>query len=318
MFNTQILDVAIGLAIMYLFQSMLVSGISEALNILLNTRGRILKKSLLKALTCTDGTATLYTELYHSPFIRQYTRLKKYPAYIRTEDFTNSIINSLYHNPEDTAPLSMDLIRERIKNFPAGDFCDLLYAKAVLAGDSVDAFRQSIGDWFNTYMAQVSEWYRNRIKIVIAALAFLVTLLLNVDSFSIMNELWKNEKLRESTVSLAETAFKDRLSNLENETTLSDSTQLSSVVQSINGQYNMIFAFDFPITWEYVYHKTEPAIPIDQLTIFQKLWWTAQQLSLEKIIGLLITTAAVTMGTPIWFDILKKLLTAKNESKETT
>ena len=315
MFNSQILDVAIGLAIMYLFQSILVSGISEALNIIFNSRGRILQRALQQALVYKDDTATLYTELYNSPFIRQYTRIKKYPAYIRAEDFTNSIITSLRTSPEEAA-LTMDAIRERIANFPAGDFRDLLHAKAVLAEDNMDTFKQSITEWFSTYMAQVSEWYKNRIKIVIASLAFIVTLLLNVDSFSIMNELWKNDKLRESTVSLAETAFKNRLDNLENETTLSDSTQLSNVVQSINGQYNMIFAFDFPITWEYAYHKTSPTVPIDQLTIFQKLWWTAQQLSLEKIIGFLITTAAVTMGTPIWFDILKKLLSAKNESKE--
>ncbi len=317
MLNSQILDVAIGLAIMYLFQSILVSGISEALNIFLNTRGRILAKAMHKALSSNNGNDFLYTELYNSPFIRQYTKIRKCPAYIRTQDFTNSIISALYAGQEGTA-LSMEIIRERIKTFPEGDFRDLLYAKAVIAEDSMDTFRQAIAEWFDNYMLEVSEWYKNRIKLVIASLAFAITVMLNVDSFSIMNELWKNDKLRESTVTLAETAFKDHLSNLENDTVIADSTQLSNMVQSINGQYNMIFAFDFPITWEYAYHKTGAVVPIDKLTIWEKLWWTGKQFSLEKIIGFLITTAAVTMGTPIWFDILKKLLGARNESKETT
>lgn len=316
MLDSQILDVAIGLAIMYLFQSILVSGISEALNVLLNTRGRILQKALLKAFISKHDDNTLYAQFYNSPFIRQYTKIKKLPAYIRTEDFTNSIITILNKDLENNV-ITMETIRERIQLLPESDFRDLLYAKGLLAEDNLDSFKLSLNSWFDTYMEQVSKWYKNRIKIVIASLALSITMVLNVDSFSIMNELWKNDKVRDATVSFAENAFKNELNNVEKSTTLSDTTNLPLVVQSLNGQYNMIFANDFPITWQYAYHKSQETMPISKLTVWEKIWWSIKQLSIEKIIGFLITTAAVTMGTPIWFDLLKKMLTARNPPKET-
>lgn len=313
MLNSQILDVAIGLALMYLFQSMLVSGITEVISIASSAKGKFLKRSLQKVFQLETSDRAFYIDVMHSPFISKYYQSGKYPSYIQTEDFTSAVLSVLNSKGGQDNNYNFDKIKAGIETYPKGNFVSFLNASALMSNDDLEVFKGKIVSWFNGYMGEVSDWYKNKIRVLTALLALVITVLLNVDSFSIMNELWKNDKVRESSVMLAEEVYKKEYLNTTQDSTTQVATDANNLIQSVNVHYNMLYNFDFPITWEYEYRKKVVTTEISQMSIWQKLWWSICQLSLEKILGFLITTAAVTMGTPLWYDLLKKLIDIKTK-----
>jgi hypothetical protein len=316
MLNSQILDVAIGLALMYLFQSILVSGITEVIVSISSWKGRFLKYSLGKVFLSDDRDNSLYLDLKKSPFIDVYYKTSKYPSYIKTEDFTSAVLYLLNSKSGEHTTLSLEQIQAGIEAYPDGQFKSFLKAGAVLSNGDIEIFKSTVNNWFNQYMDRVSTWYKNRIRILTATLAFIITVAINVDSFSIMNELWKNERVRESSVLIAEEIFKNEYVHASEDSLSSVPSNADNLVQSMNVHYNMVFGFEFPITWEYEYRKKLETISLNSMTVWDRIIWSLRQFSLEKILGFLITTAAVTMGTPIWYDLLKKLIDSKSKKKE--
>ena len=310
MFSSQILDVAIGLALMYLFQSILVSGINEVITVLISLRGRLLQNSLKNLLLTKEGHDSIYNAVMSSPFIKQYTENKRFPSYIESNNFSHSVIEMLCREDEPGCVTSMDQIKTAIQKLPAGNFKDILYTKALVAENSVEQFKASITSWFDSYMTHVSNWYKKRVHIIIAFLAFFITLAINVDSFKVMNELWKNDKLKESTIALAEGVIQKGYES-KPAPTMKDSVAIA--LNHITEGYNELHILDFPITWEYEYRIKNNNASLADLSIGQKLWWSAKQINLEKFIGFLVTTAAVILGAPIWFSILQKLVDYKNK-----
>ena len=305
MFSSQILDVAIGLALMYLFQSILVSGINEVITVLISLRGRLLQKFLRSILLTKEGHDIIYESIMASPFIRQYTENKTFPSHIESGDFSHSVVDMLCREQEPGCIKSMDTLRAAIEKLPAGNFKDILRTKALLAENNLEHFRDSVSAWFDQYMTYVSGWYKKRVHIIIAILAFFITLSINVDSFKVMNELWKNDKLKESTIALAESVIQK---GYEHDPAATTKDSISFALNHITEGYNELHILDFPITWEYEYRIKNNNASLTNLSVSQKLWWSVRQITLEKFIGFLVTTAAVILGAPIWFSLLQKLV----------
>jgi hypothetical protein len=98
------------------------------------------------------------------------------------------------------------------------------------------------------------------------------------------------------------------------DTTVTDSLDLA--LNKIRNNYKNMHMLDFPITWAYAYeYQNNNGKPMNELSFSEKVSWTAQQLTLEKLLGFFITTLAVSIGAPIWYDIIRNLVGARDSLK---
>lgn len=128
----------------------------------------------------------------------------------------------------------------------------------------------SIEKWYNDTMECVSGWYKRKVQLIIFVLGFVIAVGLNIDTISIVNGLLHNSVLQAALVSAAQgTASSPSIPGIE-------------VLQRSFGEIQPL------IVW------STSTLPTD----FGG--WVL------KIVGLLITTFAVSLGAPFWFDLLNK------------
>ncbi len=323
MFNSQILDVAIGLALMFLFQSILISGINDLLISLFSVRGKILKNFLVSALKTKDAKDTIFEKLNNTSFINSLKRSKNFPSEITAKNFSDGIIDLIIK--EDTGKDNfITKLHHNINQLPDSDFKEVLIRRLQESDMSYERFKTSIESWYNEYMDNVSKWYKKRITYAIYLFSFLTTVALNVDAIFVMNELWKNPSLRESAVTMSENVIKKEYNEITQKkynSLLTDSSNLKDTINvnltKISDSYQNLYLLDFPITWAYTYHiQNKENVSIEERSLWFKICWAARQLSLEKIIGFIITTLAVSIGAPIWYDLIRKLVGARETIKK--
>ena len=123
--------------------------------------------------------------------------------------------------------------------------------------------------WFNSTMDRVSGWYKRRVQIFIFLLGLVIASGLNIDTVSLITTVSQNETVRATLVSAAQGY------------TTQHNPDLNLLQGDINQVQPMIGWYGLP-------------------TNFQN--W------LLKIVGVLATTFAVSLGAPFWFDVLNKFM----------
>src|SRR2546429_2009691 len=122
--------------------------------------------------------------------------------------------------------------------------------------------------WYNDTMDRVSGWYRRRVQLIIFILGLLIVVGLNIDTLSII-------------------------------TTISNDTVIrSALVSSVQGSSNA----GLPVIQK-GFEQIQPVIGWSTSNLPANFWAWAL-----KIVGLLATTFAVSLGAPFWFDLLNKFM----------
>jgi hypothetical protein len=128
----------------------------------------------------------------------------------------------------------------------------------------------SLEKWFDDTIHRVSGWYKRKVQLIILALGLLITFSLNVDTISLITSLSNDTVTRASIVSAAQGTANTQ-----------PTTDLAALQKSIEQVQPVIGWSTFPADfWSWVL----------------------------KIIGLLATTFAVSLGAPFWFDVLNKFM----------
>jgi hypothetical protein len=130
----------------------------------------------------------------------------------------------------------------------------------------------SIEQWYNDTMDRVSGWYKRNVQIIIFILGLVIVVGLNVDTIAIITNISNDTAIRAGLVSAVQGyAASPSNSNLP-------------AIQKAFEQIQPI------IGW------SSSTLPTD---------WTGWIL---KIVGLLATTLAISLGAPFWFDLLNKFM----------
>jgi hypothetical protein len=156
-------------------------------------------------------------------------------------------------------------------------------------------------------MDRVSGWYKQRTQWVILALAIVFTAISNADTIEIARTLSNDPALREALVAQAQALAKSPPPEIIPPGTRGTATQLPSRTQSfLQGSLAQ------PVSNT----STSPAENIkeniDKLqNLGIKFGWKQepQEGWINKILGLLLTALAVSLGAPFWFDVLNKIIT---------
>lgn len=159
------------------------------------------------------------------------------------------------------------------------------------ADQAIQQVRQKVGAHFDNAMDRVSGWYKRQSAVSIFGIALVVSVFLNVDSISLASSLANNPTLRSAVVAAADNGVED-LTNTVNAVTESSGAQDT---QDLVDELNQL---GLPIGWND--HTTPKTVPD----------------FINKLLGWIVTTVAVSMGAPFWFDILAKVSSVRIAGKK--
>jgi len=292
MFNSAILDVAIGMTFLYVLLSLLCSGLKEYISQVLDLRGNTLKKGLTNLLDAEHVKG-----LYENSLINQSGKKNDDPDYIPSRNFVLALFTTVLKPEGGTLPTETKGLVEALK---ASDFGDTKAGKSVSlliqdAGTNLEKAKTNIEDWFNGEMTKVSAAYQKVANIIIFVIAFIVCASFNLDSIQISEKLLDNSTMRNLLVQAASNPDQNVVKMI------SEANQAGNSGAEVKNIFQQVEQLNLPLGW-----KQDGA-------------WTCKGMTwgefFIKIIGLLITSFAASLGAPFWFNLMQKLLNFRSALK---
>jgi hypothetical protein len=318
MFGSEILDVLIGLAVVFLFLSLLASAVREAIEAFWKSRAVFLERGIRELLNDRKGNG-LTRELFRHPliyslfsgnYVEKETRRRGrgLPTYIPSRNFAIALME-LVVRPEGTTPYSVmrttssytiDELRASVARL-ASPFVQRAMMSAIDgAQGNVERVQENLQEWFDSAMDRVSGWYKRRTHLHLFVIGLVLTASLNVDTLSMANHLWHNKAARDALVKRAELMLADSNYVRAVRDTAQSDTALKRI-ETVRRRYEDVTRLDLPITWGRV------ELPTAKDRWF--LWWS------RTIFGFFLTAVAITLGAPFWFDLLNKMMVIRSTVK---
>ena len=276
--SSAVIDVCIGLALLYLTLSVICTTVNEVIAQVLSLRARTLAGGI-ERLIDDDGLREAFRQ---SGFIDATRAVSKgLPSYVSSRAVAAALITTI--DPVKSGQAVTELL-ETIKKLPDSNIRDVLLAAATRAGNDATKIREEIANWFDDAMDRLSGVYKRYLQTLSLVIGLLLAVGLNADTISVVNSLWSDATLRAGLVQIADKATDGR-ATLDNMST--SMSRLPAIEANLR---------PFPIGW--------PAIMggADDGKGRGAMGWAA------KICGLLITALAISLGAPFWFDLLNKFM----------
>lgn len=206
------LDVVIGLLLVFLVFSVVVSGINEWFAQACGRRGFFLKLGMQRLI----DDESVYRRVLHHPLVgslyRERAAQGKPPSYVSPDNFSMALADVLLArsasntdgNPSNrltVAALREALAAPAIKSSPVAAALQPILDRA---GDDLEVAMKGIEAWFNSAMDRVGGWYKARTQKMLFLIGFAVAALCNVDTIEIVGALNRSTALRASLVKMAE------------------------------------------------------------------------------------------------------------------
>lgn len=327
MFGIAMLDVLIGLVFVYLLLALVCTSVNELLAGWLDRRGNHLKTGICNLLGEHDGpdrrrtpvpfhdpqsgavtNNTMVKAFYDHPLIKTLHEDGTQPSYIPAATFSLVMLD-LFAPADGQTPRSIPAFVNGVEKALTSN-PDLQRTLLVLSNDVADIaqLRTALEGWFNNAMDRVSAWYKNKSQKWVFATALLVCFLINADSLQLAKDLYQNPTQRSAIVAQAEQMVKDS----------APATATVSTGTAVAGAF---------------LNKEEAerlANTIGKLNKTGFSWgWSAEQLQILrsgekgytpltivlKLLGILLTAVAASLGAPFWFDMLNKLVNIRAVGK---
>ncbi len=331
MFGSEILEVAIGLVFIFFSCSVVCSGIYEAIARVWNIRANNLENRLKKLL----GDTKLVKEILQHPLVEGITaqslldkilgnrpaRPASIPNDILTDAVTDLVCQKVdidKHTISEIVDTLYQEAKEEVQsNKSLKSIATIVDKEVVELKDQIVHFRERVHNWFDDGMNATSKWYKRKVRFVIFFIAAIMCGWLNIDSIMITKALYTDDNLRAGVVEAVEVSLptlEDQFNAVEeesrkNETAGAEEAEesrdtikeaqdaLIAAKESLNKLNEDLKKLDIPIDRPYEKGKDF------------KYWFF-------KIIGLLLSTLAISMGAPFWFSILRQMMAIRGSTKK--
>ena len=170
---------------------------------------------------------------------------------------------------------------EAIDKLPA-ELRPMLHKAATNASDTLEGFRRNVEIAFDDAMERASGWYKRKVQIVIAVIAAVLAVGLNVDTLEVGTGLWKDPALRAAVVAKAGAAQQS-----DGTTTPADADDESPAAAAAK-EIDAIEELNLPVGWG----SDNSPDNVGEV--------------IKRIPGWAITVAALLLGAPFWFDLLSR------------
>ncbi|MBA4285522.1 MAG: hypothetical protein C0434_08335 [Xanthomonadaceae bacterium] len=298
----QLVDVLIGLTVVYLVFATAASTAVDFAEIWLRRRGRLLERGIAEIFAKTLGTAregdaaatsTLVEAFYSSPYISSLYEGDYQPggallpSAIPPTRFAGAVLALASENPQFKASI------ERMLK---------------VAGLSLDSPRakveQVIATYFNESMERVTGWYRRHVQKILFTLGLLFAVALNADTLQLLKVLSQSPEVREKVVLTAVDLARKQPAEIPacaaggRETAECE----QALADRLGEQLSLVGSLGLPLGWE----GPNGRVCGDCRQGEGLQAWIIPVLG--KLAGFLLTALATTLGAPFWFDLLTKLL----------
>ena len=273
------LDMALGLILVFLTVSMVVSAVQEVCSSILRVRAAALERGLARFLTDPSGTTTaLLDEIKSHPLITTlgsksvFPGVSSFASYIPPEAFSNAVISVASKALPATATAAdiMNAVKTWADGHNTIPFAQGVSDLVVTAETDVDTLRQTLETWFNGAMDRIGGVYKRESQIMSIAFGLLVAAALNINAFHIVQQLQANETLR---------------------------LQIAAAATKFGGAAN------------------PPDLKLAITSIWDLIGWTHPVNIAEGVkagvLGWIVTGLASALGAPFWFDLLKQVVNVR-------
>jgi hypothetical protein len=285
MLQNAVIDIAIGLMLMYLVLSLLCTSINEYIATIFKLRSNNLKSSIQDLIDHPD----LLTHFYdHGLIDGQHDASGGHPSYFDSRTVASALIGAL--NPANPLPGYADVQTAVLALPPDSNIRGALLASLTEANGDMTRLRTSIATWFDNAMDRLSGSYKRDIKLISFAVGLIIAAGLNADSLRVGRALWSDPALRSQVTDVAGNYLKSCGNSCFENT--DKQKGLENVKQAVDSSQQTLRPL--PIGWP------EP-IPTDDKPAF--FWWFVQ-----KFGGVVVTGVALSLGAPFWFDLLSKFM----------
>lgn len=336
MFGIDILEVAIGLCFTYLVFSSVGSVVFNIVSKMMSFRSRDLEKGIRHLLEEPGGNL-IVRELYKhhlidNTFWSETSKGKeKMPTWVDGRSFAVALMDVLddihvkklgadavsKKSDEDVAHPTRSLTpSEKISRWKknvsnvvesptlAKKIMDLLHdaEEKVGAGENAaEKAREKISKWFDSHISITSTWFKQRARRFIFFFSIIPVLAFNVDTIRMTKIFWNDDELRTAVVDMAQKTMKTTTPVTADTVNLAGKTYdeklllLKKDLARLDGVIEE--ASVLPIGWTGQFF---PDMDIN-FSAWAEFW-------LYKILGLLITLMAVSLGATYWHQLLKSLI----------
>lgn len=313
-----VIDIALGLALLFLIVALVCSAAVEAIANLLKKRAKYLLRGIRElvdvpiaagsGLNAIKGAArlesALYTEALESrsvagdstwtirlmghPLVAPLKQARaggattRNPSYIPARTFATALLDLII--PDDAGSSSIDKLRTSIEAVPAVDpLRGALLALLKDAGNDVNRFREGIESWYDSQMDRIAGAYKRWAKRWLIVIGLIAASVLNIDALQVGLSLYNDVPLRESAVMAA-----------TNGALCPAGGTFAETRQCVTDELVQLGAAGLPVGWSAATIPTEV------------LGW------MGKVLGLALTAAAASLGAPFWFGVLNRVSSVRN------
>lgn len=210
-------------------------------------------------------------KVYEHPLVKNLSKDKRLPSYIAPETLSSVLLEVIAreNNGKSYMTHTADEARALVGSISQDHpLKEILVALIDDGEEAATGLKDRLAGWFDEGMSRVAGWYKRQAKVMIFVIAGIVTLATNASSIHMAEEFWQNDALRTQIAAQAQVA-----------------AQTGDVSELKTGNLERLGAF--PVGWGAAPHSF--------------LDW------LKTLLGWIITTAAISLGAPFWFDLLGKV-----------
>lgn len=332
MFGSDILDVAIGLVLVFLLVSLVLTAVQEVIEAWLRSRAGDLNRALFELL---QGDGALLEALHSHPLMFALNRAGRdtgvavkalpkptwwpfttaqraargaralLPSYIPREVFAVSLIDLLSTGKMVTGK-GAEALGEETKQ--AHDrLVQSMEALQRVVGNDVARVRAEVEGWYDGAMDRASGWFKRRTQKILFFLGLAAAVVLNLNAVVIGNYLATNKAAREYAAIYAQ--------KLADAGGTPQKAQVSDLYGGLQDTVGL------PVGWSPAsVAKLSHGYPAVRFGLFDGSWqWgltrDATLALLAVAIGYLITAFAAMLGAPFWFDVLNRIMVIRSTVK---
>lgn len=290
MFDMKALDVGIGMALMFLFVSLICSAVREFGELAIKTRASSLERGVAEMLGEAEGPGSIVERFYNQPMISSlfegtyvgarpgsiarwlpWIGQSKLPSYIPAENFAQAMLQIA--REEAKIPLNVAVNTAALRQWvgtssgsshltkaigTALDTAGAKFGYAVdTAGNDLGRTQKALEGWFDSTMDRVSGWYKRRTQIWLFVIGFACAALMNIDAIAVLKALSADQHLRDQVVQTAsavlthcQTGQSGCLTAPGAPVTGDQSVQTPSSLEHIKDAAAQVSQIDWPMGWE--------------------------------------------------------------------
>jgi hypothetical protein len=329
MFGSGILEVAIGMAFVYLLLSLVCTAVSEWVAALFSLRATNLEagiRSLFSEGKLTKDGPDISQALYNHGLIKSMYRQDWFdnllhregrPSYIPSRTFALALFDVLAPADEHGSR-SVKEVLEAVRLIPNAAARQSLTTVINQGEGKVEDARKAVEEWFNNGMDRVAGWYKRKSQVILLILAAVLAIGTNTDSVLVAKTLWNTPALRDATSKAAEQFVQ---THKDNPATQSQVTP-QQAAENVRTFHSALEELGLPIGWPTRSPEasltTNASQAFDPRSLPADLTWRnfwCMQLFWTRLLGWTLTAVAVSFGAPFWFDTLNKFMVVRSTVK---